>query len=522
MIVFPSRVKEVTVFPSKAKVTRTGRLDLPKGVSEISLSGLPPFIDIASLQVSARSEVPTTILGIQESRVFLSNANQEELERLKQALQENNSNLEQIKALLEGNQALITHCENLLAETRSVMFGLTNQKLSLEQHFEQVSTISQHRENYVAERKEQLLRYEQLVKEGEILKKQIKEYNATGSTEASQVVVSINLEEASPIELTMIYEREDCGWNPIYRLNLAGAKLSLDYAAEVRQMSGEDWQDVQLKLSTTESRSYGPLPELEPWFIQKYIPRPPVQPRMLKTMSSDMAPVPEAAYATQAMLSMQVEEMEAVLESKEYAVNFQVPYPVSMPSKDEPTRVNITSVELMYKLDLLVVPRLSQNAFRRLKIHNNTPFTLLPGQATVFLDGDYLGETQLKFQPEGSHFDINYGIDGRIKVKRELARQEVSKKILQERTLNEYGYTITLVNDTNSVQECQVMDEIPLSRNDDIKVHLLEASPKPDHADDLNRLTWNVSLQPNAEVTLRYRFSVEYPRDAQLSGLPVD
>ena len=66
------------------------------------------------------------------------------------------------------------------------------------------------------------------------------------------------------------------------------------------------------------------------------------------------------------------------------------------------------------------------------------------------------------------------------------------------------------------------MDEIPLSRNDDIKVHLLEASPKPDHADDLNRLTWNVSLQPNAEVTLRYRFSVEYPRDAQLSGLPVD
>ena len=52
--------------------------------------------------------------------------------------------------------------------------------------------------------------------------------------------------------------------------------VSVEYDALVVQSTGEDWNKVRLSLSTAEpTRASGP-PPVEPWFVDVYVPPPPV------------------------------------------------------------------------------------------------------------------------------------------------------------------------------------------------------------------------------------------------------
>ena len=52
------------------------------------------------------------------------------------------------------------------------------------------------------------------------------------------------------------------------------------------------------------------------------------------------------------------------------------------------------------------------------------------------------------------------------------------------------------------------------------KVKLEKDSPAVTEKDEMNRLEWKTTLSKKAKQTIRYDFSVEYPRDMQIQGLP--
>ena len=64
-----------------------------------------------------------------------------------------------------------------------------------------------------------------------------------------------------------------------------------------------------------------------------------------------------------------------------------------------------------------------------------------------------------------------------------------------------------------------VHDHIPVSSDGDIKVRLRETSPDPASQTDLGELTWNLSLEPGQQATIRHRFTVEHPAQVTITGL---
>ena len=68
-------------------------------------------------------------------------------------------------------------------------------------------------------------------------------------------------------------------------------------------------------------------------------------------------------------------------------------------------------------------------------------------------------------------------------------------------------------------QTLVVRDQIPVARDEQIKIRLDSADPKPSEQSELGQLEWRFTLDRGAKRTLRFDFSVEHPRSMDVIGL---
>jgi hypothetical protein len=74
---------------------------------------------------------------------------------------------------------------------------------------------------------------------------------------------------------------------------------------------------------------------------------------------------------------------------------FEITALASMPSNNEAHKVSIATIELKPIFEYETVPRLSQHAFLRAKVKNNSRYSLLAGPANVFLDQAFVTKSCL-------------------------------------------------------------------------------------------------------------------------------
>ena len=523
-------ITKVILYPSTARVTRTAAFHLPAGDHEVQLQSIPGSIDSSSVSVKLKTTSQAVVLkDMAVDTIVTARANREELAKLEAEIRDLGEKIESARQRLSGAAAKIAHIDGLLSETRNIVYALTQEKISLEEHFSQVGQIDSKREVYIQEQSRlriDLQKLEDELKEKKLLSQSL---SNSGSHETTRIKLRIETQEEVSIKLELSHLQYSCGWDPVYRASLEGHTLKLAYEAEVKQKTGEDWQEVAMSLSTSQPIGFRDLPELRPWYLEQMSPSRAVN--ILK--SNVIAATPAGPRSKEDTGQFPTDEFDSLFDDlrEERAVlvkdqgvsmRFELPNTVSAPSKDTATRLNIANLHLDSEVDLLIVPKISSDAFRRLKLTNESKFTLMPGRAAQFLDGEYLGEIYFDLVPAGGKKDISFGSDQRVIVKREIKQQEVGKKVLQGRNMRAYKYQITITNPSSEMLKAEIQDNVPVSRKDDIKVRLDNVEPKPTKIDELNRMTWNLSLEPNSTTLLKFEFMVEAPRDVPIIGLPND
>jgi uncharacterized protein DUF4139 len=58
-----------------------------------------------------------------------------------------------------------------------------------------------------------------------------------------------------------------------------------------------------------------------------------------------------------------------------------------------------------------------------------------------------------------------------------------------------------------------------VARDEQIRVKLEQADPKPAEQTELNGLEWKLTLDRGAKRTIRYEYSVEHPRAMDVLGI---
>jgi len=210
----------------------------------------------------------------------------------------------------------------------------------------------------------------------------------------------------------------------------------------------------------------------------------------------------------------------ATVESGGTAVSYRVPGGTSIPADGAPHKVFVAEMELPPRLDYVAAPRLLQAAYCRAKITNDSAYLLLPGPASLFAGEEYIGTTRIELTAPQGEIELYLGVDDRIKVERELLRRDTEKTLIGGKRRVRFAYEITVENLGASAAQLNLQDQIPVAGHEEIKVSLESVQPKPTRQDELNILEWDLTLAPKEKRQVRYDFSVAYPPEMQLIGLP--
>jgi uncharacterized protein (TIGR02231 family) len=510
-------ITAVVVYPSTARVTRRGTLTVPAGASDVVVRGLPASLRDDSVRVAGQGAA--RIVGVDvpwrfhaeapDARVHAVEARLRGLRDERRALEDRDAVAIARAAFLD---ALGRRGGRSLADALATGDGGADRVADFE------ATLAAQLSAVAGERREVAGAREASDREIAAAETELESLRQQARTSRREVVVSVEADAETRVEVEASYLVDGALWQPAYDARLDGELVTLTWHGLVTQSSGEDWPAVELALSTARPATTAGIPELDPWYVDEFVPpvaRPPMPMRRAALASDELAMQAVAAPAA-AMAPMP--EASAIAEQGVTAVTWRLPRPVAVPSDGSPHKATITTVSLDAALDHLCAPKLAEEAYLRATVTNGSPHTLLPGRVSVFHGPDFVGTSAIEAIAPGEEFELQLGVDDRVTVERKLTKRETSKNLLGNVRRTAVTYTITVENHLPVAARVAVLDQFPVSRHERIKVEDKEAAPEPAERTDLGVVTWKLDLAPGAKQELTLSFQLEHPRDLRVSG----
>ncbi len=419
------------------------------------------------------------------------------------------------------------HFDGLWKSTRIFASGFAKGEISIESHRKLTDFLLKEGDHLLSEKRKKEKEEKELDKEIKKLKEELELANNSRPRERYTIELSVNADKPCKFNLELTYHIRGASWKPEYDVRIGNDDLRIDYMASVKQRTGEEWKNVNIQLSTITPSGTSSIPELDPWFISPVKSKAAGLDETRDSRSFAASPImmPDEKMSYSEVLK---EEFPDAIDSKfedagiiasETSVSFRIKEPVSIPGDGTFHKVNITGLKLKKELKYITAPGKDERIFRIAEVENGN-FFLLPGRGQIFEDEEYIGPVLIEHTSPGEKFKIFSGSDDRLKVKRELMSREADKKPLRDRKKIDYSFKITLENFTRDSKKILVKDQIPVSTHEDIKIRLEDSSPETSAADDLNRFEWKIDIAPDEKKTIIYSYSIEYPREMIIPGLP--
>lgn len=517
----PSKIESVTVFADRAQVKRRAVLQLEQGNNLVSFDGLPQLMAEESLRVEGKGTGRARIAGITVKNVFLEKVQEKRVQELEEEINTLNRQVESIEA---KRKALVAQRSFLDSIKVGWAERISNQIGAGKPNTAEMTEVMRYVGDGVGRVEEQIYDAEAskrpLLQRIAALKKELEQSLSDRMKEVRSVQVAIDAERRMEFVVELTYLVSQASWEPTYDVRLApdGKQAELVYRALVRQKTGEDWPGVKLSLSTAKPEVGGAPPELFPWHIQFYEPPRPIpyaaragKGREMMTMAP--APAPEAAQD-------QIEEalpVPAQFEEGLTSVLFNVATPVDVPADGTQAGSVIAVEKVPVSAQYVTIPKYSPRVHLKSEVTNNTPYPLLAGSVNIFNGDVFTGKSYLKTVASGEKFDLFFGSDDQIKVKRVSDRIARKGGLLGDSSIT-YHVSVELENFKKIPVTVSLMDQLPLAGNAEIKVKLEDASPRPDEQKEDGTLVWKLNLAAGEKKKVTYEIVIEYPKGRELVG----
>jgi uncharacterized protein (TIGR02231 family) len=210
----------------------------------------------------------------------------------------------------------------------------------------------------------------------------------------------------------------------------------------------------------------------------------------------------------------------SILQSGTTSTAFEIPAKTTVPGNNSKRKVTITVASLGGEFKYSSVPKLQPRAYFKATVINSIDFPLLDGTTSVFVDNNYVSNSHMSTVMPGEKFDAFLGVDDGIRVERKILNKLTETTgFFSKSKKTTYDILIALENLKKTTETIAVQENIPISRNEKIKVNV--ELPKPDElqADADGFLKWNLELKPGEKKELHLKFSIEYPTDFTISAL---
>ncbi|HWZ96050.1 MAG TPA: mucoidy inhibitor MuiA family protein [Opitutaceae bacterium] len=538
-----SRITAVTVYTEGAIVTRTAHIDLSAGQTELAFEELPAALVEGSLQVSGHGMANVTILDVNARTIFVAASSDPRVKSIEDnltALQKKVRALNDRGAVLDHQRALLGIIESAVAAPPAK--DTTAPRPSFDDWQKLLAFADDNRSKFAAEQQsldEQRQELgDQITADGAQLGNLTRKADHGHSNKT--VTVRVAATSAGSLDLTLAYAVPGASWTPAYdaRLHSDEHAVELTYFGLVQQNTGEDWKDIALTLSTAEPSLGGAAPELHPWIVDVIQPEPAStsatwNDETIVISKFQVSAAPSHGYSASATMGSTFDKKAsynaASVDNAVTSASFTIPVAATIPSDNTAQKVGIATARLDAKLQYQSTPRALEAAFLSASVIDSTDYPLLAGYVIAFLDDSFVGTSSLKTVMPGEKFDLAFGADEGIAIKRKVVNRFTEDTgLINKGKRVTYEFLVTITNNKKTAQHMVFKDLVPVSRNEKIVVKLLTPAerdlstadePKETSLEADGKLVWRLDLKPGEKRELPLKFSIEYPSEVTVTGL---
>ena len=527
-----SKVKNVTVFLNAAQVNRVGNFSIEQGITDLIFEGVSPYLNTKSIQVKGSGkytiidvqyrikypepklpeniEIPAKIvrdIKLLEDSISILNFDLEDVRTRTSNLKMEQNILLQNK-LIQGNTDTIPELKSAMEYLRKQLLDINSELSKLKRQEFLLSKVYYEKQNRLTELKS----YNSKVNP---VKTELPKY---------QIVVTVSADFATEGNMNVEYLVNNAGWTPEYDIRAEGIDkpITLVYKANVFQNSGENWENVKLRLSTVSPNENKTKPNLTVQylnFIQYQVAEcaSSKQPMLFnsKEKSVDylkderaMTDMPLAGY------SYQYTQQQQTMTNIEYDIKLDY----SIPSDGQYHKVAIQNQELKTEYFHYLVPRLDKQAFLIAKITDWGKYDLLSANANIYFEGTYVGETQINTSIMKDTMELSLGKDRSIIAERIKNIENVRNVLIGVNQIKTIEYNIKIKNNKTSVCNLIIEDQMPVSQSKEIIVTPLETS-KSEFNKTTGMMIWRTKINVGETKNFKFSFEIESDKNKTLANL---
>lgn len=537
-----STVTAVTVYSDRAQVTRRATADVTTESKVFAFTGLPGWVDDASVRVSASAG---RIVDVRVDRSFLAKSEDpahRKAEAHHKKLTHQMAALTDELAVLDAQARQIDSIKAFSLEkiSEDTIIG----DVSVKSYGDVLTFISDALRATAKARRAVHRQIDELTPRLEASARTLADMASLEQLEQTTVLVTLQGSQPARSTLELTYMMPGATWEPMHELRASTSdpeSVEVLSFAVVTQTSGEDWTGAALSFSTQSSTEAMRIPELDALVLGDTH----TTTRILESKESSFVRA-QRAFEGQNQLwnkvhhakagtrterfeevyqsnleSLQIVQSKTVqlfdsLGDRGTTAHFKALAAPSVRGDGHPVRMRIGGSTLKSHHEIVAVPEQSLNAARSLKLHNSGGQALLPGKVSLYQDGAFLGVTELDFIADGEDFSVFLSVADHIKLSRRLDRKQ-SALSRGKRNKLQVRFLVTVENLSIEPTTFTLADRIPVSENKDITVANVRITDgiKPDRQ---GLLHWNVTLGPKERREFQVSYQVEYPSQLVLEA----
>ncbi len=518
-------VQSAIVYLYGAEVSHSKLVTLSPGRNKIIFIGLSPKLNAKSIQVSVAGDA--AILSISDAMNYM--ANQKEGVRIKQLKDSSLALSDAVTEITNEKDAYSTE-KNMLLKNDAIggnEKGVAIAELKLAADFYR-SRIKEINIELSRLNKTANLLNESLLK----VNQQLIALNAKNNQPSDEITVLISVSVKTTTTINLKYIVTDAGWAPSYDLLAEDVNqpIELKYRAKVFNNTGVDWNDIKIKLSTSDPSQSAAKPILSPWNLdynsgvnfkksgygynnspisqsnEGYMQNAPSSMQSAMAMDAD-----QKLSKTNIAQPVKFEEIQV----SELSAEFDIKTNYSIPADSKPYIVDVTEYKLPASFQHFSAPKLVRDAFLLARITGWEDLDLVEGPANVYYAGTYVGQSYIYTRSVDDTLDLSLGRDNKVLVTRSKIKEYCSKKLFGNTTKETFAYEMAIKNNRKTPVQIEIQDQLPISAQSDITVDAIETS-KAEYDSKTGKLTWEYTLQPGDVKKIAFSYSVKYPKNTSI------
>ncbi|WP_437590485.1 DUF4139 domain-containing protein [Sorangium sp. So ce1000] len=526
----PSAARAVTLFEDRAEVVRAARVDVEAGAQWVAIGGVSVFVDERTVQarVAGADAVRVTAARVRWRAHREAALGREAIDALEREEREASLRAGAAERARDRASRREAHLDQLLAKWARAMSevpkdaGEPARLASWRGGVEALRAALDEALGASADARAARVRAEEDARRAAA---RLREGSVEEPRYEAVIEVEVHAPAPQPVEIELTYRVACAIWRPEHLARLSanaagaggaagavgapqapGGSIELTTWAAAWQATGETWENVTARFSTARPSRSAEAPLLAD-DVLRVRRKTEVERRRVVVEAREQAIV--AAGLDRGARA--VDEMPGVDDGGEPLI-FEAAEPVTLPSDGRPTRVEIARRSLPADLALVLYPEVHPAAHLRATVTldgggaGGRPRPLLAGPVRVARGGSLIGRARLDFVGAGEPFELGFGVDDAVRVRRTVDEEQDTTAITGTRKIRR-RVKLSVSNLSSNVKRVLVTERIPVSEVAEVEVALGEASGWTlDEKDGF--LRGHVELPPQGLKTMSFSYEL--------------